>query len=63
LGIEVDAELLAKWKVYVKGRGETFRQAAERAFVRDMQNPPPPVEYPPLPPVTTPAPKKGKGKK
>lgn len=72
LGIEVDADLLARWKAYVKGRKETLREAAERAFARDMANPPAPVPLPLLPPITSPvvnveetkpAPKKGKGKK
>ena len=51
LGLEIDAELLARWKAFVKDRKETFREAAERAFARDMDSPPPPVTYPPLPPV------------
>ncbi len=54
LGLEVGAELLARWKAYVKARGETYREAAERAFARDMANPPGPVTYPPLPPLPVP---------
>lgn len=57
LGLEIDAEFLAKWREFVKARGETYRDAAERAFARDMANPPEPVAYPPLPPVTVEKPK------
>lgn len=56
LGLELDATLLARWKDYVKERGETLREAAERAFVRDMANPPAPVPFPMLPPLTVPTP-------
>jgi hypothetical protein len=62
LGLEIDAELLTTWKAFVKDRKETLREAAERAFIRDMANPPPPPVYPPLPPVPAPGEKPTKGK-
>jgi hypothetical protein len=62
--LEIDAELLATWKDFVKDRGETLREAAERAFSRDMASPPTPVPHPPLPPMTisVPIPPPGKAK-
>ena len=63
LGVEVETKLLTKWKQFVKSRGETLRDAVERALARDMHNPPPPPvpppppTYPPLPPVPPPTPK------
>lgn len=51
MSFEIDAETLAAFKAYAKGRGERVRAACERAWVREMGNPPPPVTHPPLPPV------------
>lgn len=58
VSMEIDEKIAAAFKAYAKGRGERVRAACERAWVREMGNPPPPVTHPPLPPMTPPAPKK-----
>lgn len=56
LNLEVKQTILERFREFVRARGETQRQAVERAIIRDMANPPDPEEYPPLPPVTVPKP-------
>lgn len=65
IGAEVDETLLAQFKTFCAGRGETLRYHIEMAMRRHLANPPevekptvPPV--PPLPPITVPAPKRRK---
>lgn len=50
-GAEVNAELLAAFRAFAKGRGETFAAAIERAMRRDMLYPQPLPEPAPLPDV------------
>ncbi len=58
LSTQVDAETLDRFKEYVKGRqGDSLSAGTERAMRREMANPPPVLELPPLPPlVVTPRP-------
>lgn len=46
---QLDAGLLARFREYAAGRGETLTQATERAIAREMAYPPPPVAIAPLP--------------
>jgi hypothetical protein len=63
VSMEIDKETAAAFKAYAKNRGERLRSACERAWQREMGNPPPPVVHPPLPPLPPPpAPKPRKGK-
>jgi hypothetical protein len=56
MSLEIDAVLVEQMRAYAKGRGERLRMACERAWAREMGNPPPPVVHPPLPPMPPPAP-------
>lgn len=52
VNIELDEALHARFREYVRARGETMREAVERAIARDMGSPPPPpAAPPPLPPM------------
>lgn len=60
---EVPGEIADAIREYAKARGEKLGDVMARSFVREMQNPPPPVVHPPLPPLPPPTgPKKPKGK-
>jgi hypothetical protein len=63
IGAEVAADLLDAFKAFCEGRNETLRHHLELAMRRHLENPPAPVAYPPLPPVTVPGAKPAKGKK
>lgn len=60
LAAQLDESLLAEFRAWVAGRGETLRAHLEQAIRRHMDTPPPPhrPEAPPLPAVGK---KKGKG--
>lgn len=61
LAAQLDEALLAEFRAWVAGRGETLRAHLEMALRRHMDSPPPPFkpEAPPLP-AAEPK-KKGKG--
>lgn len=50
LSTQLDTELLSQLKEYASSRGETLTMVLERAAQREMENPPPVVKAPPLPP-------------
>jgi hypothetical protein len=62
INVELDETLLNEVKKFVEARGQTLRHFAERAFRRHLDNPPPLLPDPPLPPCepepTKPAPKR-----
>jgi hypothetical protein len=47
---ELEAELLDRLKAFAEERGQTVRYVIERALIRHLDNPPPSVADPPLPP-------------
>ena len=53
LATQLDEALLAEFRAWTSGRGETLRAHLEMAIRRHMASPPPPFkpEAPPLPPV------------
>lgn len=52
---DISAQVRERLAAFVAGRpGETLRSAVEQAVTRHLDNPPPPPEIPPLPPVTVP---------
>ena len=54
---QIDADLLAEFRAYIKVRGETLTLALERAMRREMTYPPPPpAPPPPLEPLPDAAP-------
>ena len=60
--VELQPALIAAFRDYADGRGETMRDAVARAMRREMANPPPPVVDPPFPPMPELKPKKRKAK-
>lgn len=63
MGTQVDTEILAAFKAYAAGRGETLTHALERAMRREMAYPPaPPAPPPPLEPLPDSPAAKGKRK-
>jgi hypothetical protein len=47
---ELPPELLDRLKEFAESRGQTVRHVIERAIVRHLDNPPPIIFDPPLPP-------------
>ena len=47
---ELPEELLDRLKAFAESRGQTIRYVIERAIIRHLDNPPPLLPDPPLPP-------------
>lgn len=60
IGSELDADLVAAFRAFARSRGEYVRDHLEIAIQRHMDNPPGPLKpvVAPLPPYTTPKPRK-----
>lgn len=50
LNLEIDAGLFEAFEAFISARGQTKRFAVEKALRRHMDNPPPVLPDPPLPP-------------
>lgn len=63
IGFELSPEVLDRLKAFAEERGLTIRHVIERAIVRHLDNPPPLVPEPPLPPCSPDQPPPAKGRK